>query len=642
MNAHEERLLAHTRSLRERAVPGSRLAPEIHASWLRCSTAGMTLDLVPDIPVVADADLRRRRDRAGLVRQLALAELETLSQQIAGSNFLLAFGDRDGVILDLCADHRFATSSSGAGIQLGSCWGEDLCGTNGLGTALAAGRPVAVNGPEHYLTHFGDISCTASPIHDAWGQVVGVLDASSYFESRQRHTQALVQMATAHIENLLLAHQMRDGLVLAIHPRAEFLDTLSAGLMAFDEGGTLRTCNARTPALLAGLSLAPGTAFEALFELPFDHLLHQLRHGRPVPLRDAMGSALVASAQGRSPALHRGPPAPTALALAAPAAAEATLPPRVRSLTHIAGQPYLADDAAVAEALRTVAAAVRLKAPLLIHGDTGTGKEQLARHAHEASGRSGAFVAVNCGALPAELFEAELFGHAPGAFTGARREGNPGLIVAADGGTLLLDELRELPPALQPALLRFLDDQLVRPVGGSQTRRVDVQIVAATHADLDAEVVAGRFRADLMYRLNTVRVRLPALRDRQDFTQAAWQVLRGIAPQASLTDEAVATLAGHDWPGNFRELRAVLTRALLARADSAPRLEAAEVQRLLPPRGTAPARGHSALQLSAAELVLREFERTGGCVSQTSRNLGISRTTVYRHLRAQPPVPSKR
>jgi len=100
MNAHEERLLAHTRSLRERAVPGSRLAPEIHASWLRCSTAGMTLDLVPDIPVVADADLRRRRDRAGLVRQLALAELETLSQQIAGSNFLLAFGDRDGVILD--------------------------------------------------------------------------------------------------------------------------------------------------------------------------------------------------------------------------------------------------------------------------------------------------------------------------------------------------------------------------------------------------------------------------------------------------------------------------------------------------------------------------------------------------------------
>jgi transcriptional regulator of acetoin/glycerol metabolism len=274
---------------------------------------------------------------------------------------------------------------------------------------------------------------------------------------------------------------------------------------------------------------------------------------------------------------------------------------------------------------------VRLRAPILIHGETGSGKEALARHAHQASGRRGAFVAVNCGALPAELFEAELFGYVGGAFTGARREGNPGLIASADGGTLLLDEVRELPAQLQAALLRFLDDQQVRPVGGQQVRQVDVQLLAATHAALDEEVAARRFRADLFYRLNTVRVDLPPLRERQDFAPALRSLLATIQPGARIDDAAVQRLRQHSWPGNFRELRAVLTRALLGGDGRTIRL--ADVQPLLPAASAAPTAA-SALQLGAAALVRREFERTGGSVSQTSRNLGISRTTVYRHLRA--------
>jgi sigma-54 dependent transcriptional regulator, acetoin dehydrogenase operon transcriptional activator AcoR len=266
---------------------------------------------------------------------------------------------------------------------------------------------------------------------------------------------------------------------------------------------------------------------------------------------------------------------------------------------------------------------------VLIHGDTGTGKELLARHAHAASGRRGAFVAINCGALPAELIEAELFGYAQGAFTGARRGGSPGLIASADGGTLLLDEVRELPLALQPALLRFLDDQLVRPLGGTRAERVDVQLLAATHTDLEAEVAAQRFRADLLYRLNTVRVALPPLRQRRDFASAVRQTLQAIDPLARIDDEAVARLSLHAWPGNFRELRAVLTRCLLAAGGSRLGLADVEAQLPAPPR-SAPG---SQLQQGASEMVRREFERCGGSVSQTSRNLGVSRSTVYRHLR---------
>jgi len=296
----------------------------------------------------------------------------------------------------------------------------------------------------------------------------------------------------------------------------------------------------------------------------------------------------------------------------------------------------VADYPAVVATLRMAEAAVRLRVPILIQGETGSGKELLARHAHVSSGRRGAFVAVNCGALPAELFEAELFGYVGGAFTGARREGNSGLIVSADGGTLLLDEVVELPLPLQAALLRFLDDRLVRPVGGRDARHVDVQLLAATHADLEAEVAARRFREDLLHRLNIVRLTLPPLREREDFAAVCRSVLSAIDPQARISDDALLPLSRLPWRGNMRELRALLTRALLMHdtgqldaSDFGTAFSAAQ------PGATPVVSGQSALQQAALHRVLSEFERTGHSVSQTSRNLGISRTTVYRYLREQ-------
>lgn len=585
-------------------------AGEILDSWVRCMQAGLDGRAEVGRQVVEAADLAQRRERAAFVRRLAQAELETLSQQIAGSNFLLAFADREGVILDLYADNRFSMSESGAGILAGSRWSEDLCGTNGLGTALATGGAVAVTGLEHYFLKLGDISCTAAPIRDAAGDIVGVLDASSYFASRQRHTQALVQMAATHMENALLSHQMRAHLVLAIHPRSEFLGTLSEGLLAFDPDGRLLSVNARGRQLLAELDAERGCRFDTLFGEDFEQVLARLHRTDEVRLRDALGSSLVASCKSRPPVSRS---RPTRLTVAPP-------------LQRV--EAVVSDDPLVAEARQLAERAVRLQVPILILGETGTGKEVLARHAHASSGRSGAFVALNCGALPDELFEAELFGYVGGAFTGARREGSAGLIASADGGTLLLDEVGDLPLPLQAALLRFLDDQLVRPVGATVARRVDVQLLAATNADLDEAVAARRFRADLLYRLNTVRIELPPLRRRRDFAAVVDKLLSAIDAGARIDQAAIERLQLHGWPGNFRELRSLLTRALLA---GGRQLTVADIDRLLPaPFSDTPA---SALQQSAADLVQREFERNGGSISQTARGLGISRTTVYRHLR---------
>ena len=660
----------HAQALRARgnALPTDGLpSTDILDSWVRCMQAGLDSAGPALAPVVEAADLARRRDSAAVTRRLARAELETLAQQIAGSNFLLAFADQDGVILDLYADNRFAMSASDAGILPGSCWRETLAGTSGLGTALSAGRAVAVTGLEHYFLALGAVSCTAAPVRDAHGQIVGVLDASSYFESRQRHTQALVQMAATHIENGLLLHQLRGHYVLAVHPRSEFLGTLSAGLLVFDAAGVLLARNARGQQLLQGLAATPGTPYETLFAEPFEQLLVRLHGGGELRLRDVLGSTLVASCISRPAERRLLAPDPARLARSSGSSSGAgsgsggssdinasntagsgtgsshnnsskrSTPPGLPPSAPAAGQ---SDDPAVAEAYQLVSAAVRLAVPVLILGETGSGKELLARHAHQASGRSGAFVAINCGALPAELFEAELFGYAGGAFTGARRDGSAGLIASAHGGTLLLDEVGDLPLPLQAALLRFLDDRLVRPVGGTQARRVDVQLLAATNTALDDAVATRRFRADLLYRLNTVCAVLPPLRLRRDLPAATRRLLATLDIGASITDDALQHLAGHPWPGNFRELRSVLTRALLGRNDS--HLGLADVARVLPAATNAatnsattagtPASA-SALQQGASELVRRELDRSGGSVSQTARALGVSRTTVYRHMR---------
>ena len=631
---HSASDLARTDALAQRRAwlpPEAPPSALVLDSWARCLDHGLDAGAPMRVPVVEAAELARRRDRAQAVLGLAQAELVTLSRQIAGSNHLLAFADADGVILDLQSDSRFDSSGDGndGSIVAGSHWHESVAGTNGLGTALAAGQAVAVTGREHWFHSLGDVSCTAAPVRDAQGRIVGVLDASSYVLTRHRHTQALVQMAARHIENRLLAQQSRGQLLLAVHPRAEFLGTLSAGLLAFDGDGRLVASNATARELLAGLAPALGREFDALFAEPFEHLLARLQRDEETRVRDSLGSLLVARRLSPAPA----PARRAAAAVAAPAPAA----PRPRT-------DFVAADAAVVAACRLAERAVRLNVPLLLQGETGTGKEVLARHVHRHGGRRGEFVAVNCGGMPADLFEAELFGHVAGAFTGARPGGSPGLLARADGGTLLLDEIAELPLPLQATLLRFLDDGVSRPVGALEGRRLDVQVLAATHRNLDEAVQAGRFRADLLYRLHTVRVELPPLRARSDFDDAAHALLREIDAGVRLSGSALRRLRRHDWPGNFRELRSVLVRALLQRSLEAEaggaELHEADIERALPagaaatPPAEAPdgAEAGSVLRRQGDALVRQTWERCGRSVSRTARELGISRSTVYRHL----------
>ncbi|MFG6487580.1 sigma-54-dependent transcriptional regulator [Roseateles sp. BYS78W] len=287
-------------------------------------------------------------------------------------------------------------------------------------------------------------------------------------------------------------------------------------------------------------------AVEALKAGAFDYLT------KPVDLRQFR--LVVGSALGRQPAARHSEPEPAA----------DTAPTGAATALRLVGESH---------AIRAVRAVIdkvaRSMAPVLVQGESGTGKELVARAIHDHGTRaSQRFVAVNCGAIPENLLEAEFFGYRKGAFTGAN-EDREGFFQAADGGTLFLDEIGDLPLAMQSKLLRVIQERSVRPVGATAETPINVRILSATHKDLAAEVAAGRFRQDLFYRLNVIQIRVPPLRERlEDLGLISNRVLAriaqdaGVSPTPRLTAGAMQTLSRYAFPGNVRELENLLHRAL--------------------------------------------------------------------------------
>lgn len=308
---------------------------------------------------------------------------------------------------------------------------------------------------------------------------------------------------------------------------------------------------------------------------------------------------------------------------------------------------FIGSSPSVLEVKRLARRASQLDTTVMFLGETGTGKELLAQAIHAASARAGKpFVGVNMAAVPETLLEAEFFGVAPGAFTGAERKGRDGKFKVADGGSLFLDEIGEMPLQVQAKLLRALQEQEIEPVGSNQVNKVDVRVIAATSRDLKQLVEQGRFRADLYFRLNVLPITLAPLRERLSDLEALCEVLledisvRTGEKLREVDPFGLARLRGYDWPGNVRELRNVLERACIISDDL--RIGQRTLSAIVPLAGTAP----SARQLEAAQIrpladVVSQVERqaiesaltaSGGKKSAAAKLLGISRAALYDKL----------
>ena len=324
--------------------------------------------------------------------------------------------------------------------------------------------------------------------------------------------------------------------------------------------------------------------------------------------------------------------------------------------TYLEQRIVCAPDSPLMRILRSLPRVAQSKAPALVIGESGTGKEGIVRRLHDlAPWRGGPFVALNCGAIPPNLLESELFGHVRGAFTGADRN-RIGRIEAAAGGTLFLDEIGELPLELQVKLLRVLQEKVFVPVGGTQPKQVDFRVIAATNRDLVAEVEAGRFRDDLFYRLDVVRIELPPLRERlmdvapltEHFVAKHREANASEVEGASI--EALEELGRYSWPGNVRELENVVQSVLVMREDGL--ISRDDVRWKLAQRaGSMSARDPSGVTIALPEdgLVLKDtldrverdlireaLCRAGGNKSRAASLLGLNRTTLVEKLKRRP------
>ncbi|MGO4712753.1 sigma-54-dependent Fis family transcriptional regulator [Bradyrhizobium sp. 2TAF24] len=642
--------VAHVDELVRVAVGApSQRDPIIHQSWRRCvSEHKLDPEVLRDACIVTDGRLREHRDAMDEFLHTARFGVEMLYRQVAGLGYVLLLTDARGVTVDFIGDPTFDNNLRRAGLYLGADWNEPNAGTCAVGTCIATGEALTVHQSDHFDATHIPLTCTAAPVFDSSGALAAVLDISALRSPEPKASQflalQLVKSFAHKIENANLLNRFRREWIVKLSGSAEFADVDPDFMLAVDGSGRIIGFNNRARQLLAreceGMPLRPGgLRVSDLLDCSVDDL-PRFAHSRPAGQRTVRlkrsGTTLFAQTL---PPPARMPAAP------APQAAAPALPEALQNLFH--GDPTMRDVASRAARL------LNAQMSLLIQGETGTGKEHLAKAMHVASARAGRpFIAVNCAALPESLIESELFGYEAGAFTGARAKGRKGLILEADGGTLFLDEIGDMPLTSQTRLLRVLAEREVTPVGRSRPVPVNLRVIAATHRDLVDLVKAGQFREDLYFRLNGAILRLPALRQRTDLEWLIGRLLDRLAVErgTSVTLSAAArdALRGYAWPGNIRELVNSLDYACTLAAgeigiDDLPEaitraqhgdgwpqpLVNASAQSLVRPEASVPM---SAPADPAAEL-LAELRAHHWNVSQVARARGVDRTTIHRQIR---------
>ncbi len=663
----------------------------IDQSHLRCAALGVSRIERPDFSLIGRSDLQVARERNLRLHEHAAPVMEMLHEQIVDTDSMVVLTDATGTILHSIGDDDFLGRAAKVALAPGANWSESAKGTNAVGTALISEQPTLVYADEHYLhaNHF--LTCSAAPILDPRGNILGVLDVSGDHRSYHKHTMALVKMSARMIENHWLTDDYRNVMRLHFHARVEYIGTLMEGILAVNIDGKIVGANrgALEQLGLSGASLRMQSLTQ-LFGTTVNALVDRFRSplARPMPVQLGSGRALhlharfnwpvwtsLAEAVSQTPA-QADPNPPTASLLPVPPLATLPSGTRAAPATDDALAALASGDAQFAGLVEKIRSVLDRDIPILLQGETGTGKALMAQAIHmDSARRAQPCITVNCAALPAAQIEAELFGSTD------RQEGKPrgraeptpgggqgGKLLQAHGGTLVLDDIGELPLGTQALLLRALEQRQVTVAGHGQAVALDVALICTTQRNLRTLVEAKRFREDLFYRLNGLTVRLPRLQERSDLLPLARRILQALSPQQppQLSVEVVRLFESYQWPGNVRQLFNVL-RAAAAMASGEPVIAhrhlpedfIEEAQGPLPSKmqrldfsalpmgpvgettapggdslnGHGPGHGTRPLEELEIEAIRQAVQAAGGNISAASKRLGVSRNTIYRKLR---------
>lgn len=511
-------------------LDSNRINERISESWHRCKQANVNPHMNKGQKILSSNIFQEQKKKSEIFLDIALPQIQNMRKTIDELQMMALLIDPDGYVLSLSGNKQTLKRAKHINFIEGVKWTEAAVGTNAIGTALEIEEAIMISGTEHYSVASHSWSCAAAPIHNDDGKLIGVLDFSCPIEFSHPY---MLGMVTS------IAHAIRRECSIRVHQNE--LHLIHRFLDVIDSDEQVVICNHRDVIVSASKSVRERVTNWSRMKLE-DLMRYGLETKLEIPVysNERMIGKCMYLKENKQMNTYS-------------------------AFTFIKGITF-SGVTGTSKAFQHTLEEIKLVSPtdasVYVCGETGVGKEYVARAIHENSPRKdGPFIAVNCGSLPKELMESELFGYAEGAFTGARRQGYKGKFEQANGGTLFLDEIGEVPSEMQVALLRVLQERTITPIGSSKEVPVNIRIITATHKDLLRLVEEGKFRQDLYYRLHVYPLYVPSLLERKEdipyFIQhfcerKNWNV---VFPK-SICNQFLQ----HTWPGNIRELVNVLER----------------------------------------------------------------------------------
>ena len=572
---------------------------------------------------------------------VSLPVVENLYKFVAGSGFTVTLIDNKGIILKIVGDDEVVNSISKGNFIIGADWSEESAGTNAIGLAIKLNQPIQLINYEHFCICSHHSTCSAAPIHDTEGNIIGVLDMTGDFEKAHSHTLGMVVAAVHGIDHQLESRHAWAKYNLANSYMNAIVESISQGMVAVNELGVITHLNSyATKMLQNNKDEIIGENIKTYFKLTY--LKDNIKD--IVDLTDQEVD-IISNGKNKKAIIS------TRIIEGLPTGMKGTVIVfneinRTRKLVQrmsgleakLTFKDILGKNKKFLATVGLAKNAAYSLSNILLLGESGTGKDVFAQAIHNASQSSnGPFVAINCGAIPRELISSELFGYADGAFTGAKRGGNPGKFEISDGGTIFLDEIGEMPLELQTTLLRVIENKSIMRIGGQESIPVKVRIIAATNKDLIREVDLGNFRRDLYYRLNVISINLLPLREHTDdipllcenFIQ---KMNDQLGKNVTNIEESIYNyFIDYGWPGNIRELYNVLERAMNICQNSKLLVD------FLPNELTCSQKvqdciSHSSIEELEKDLISKLMIDYAGNITRIAHKLCIARTTLYRKL----------
>lgn len=618
-----------------------KLRPEVASSWQRCRNLRVD-PFGHENFEIRDQEIKERLRISNHLVTIARPYLHNLYNYVRGSGFQVLLADKEGFILETIGDPEMVRRARALLLCPGGNWSEAIKGTNAIGTCLVEGKPIQILAREHYCQPNHCLTGCASPIFNPDGILLGALNISGDCKAHNPHVLALVVAAVNAIENQLRLHKATNKLYMAYKFSNTLLESITDGIMSVESNGMitqLNSCAARIVGLnqkdsvgkhITNVLKKPSFVLQALSagaeckdqEVVIDDFGKKISHS-VTPLRDDLGNsigALVIFKEIKDKYVPRKNSAPSA---------------------RYVFEDIFGESESVARAINWARVAAKSPSTVLLNGESGTGKELFAQAIHNASPRKERpFIAINCAALPETLIESELFGYEEGSFTGSKKGGQIGKFELANGGTIFLDEVGDIPLFTQVKLLRVIQEKKISRIGSAAEIMVDIRIVAATHKDLREEVQKGNFRKDLYYRLNVITINIPPLRERMDDLGLLTKhfvnkmsVKLG-KKNIGLSQDFLEKVKSYTWPGNIRELENAIERAInLVDDHGTLTSEFLFFDNPSPPKMEEKSVEIKSLKEIERDTIVNALNLYKGNILKVSAKLGIGRNTLYRKIK---------